>query len=180
MDLFLTRGYAATRLDDIADAADVSVRTFYRYFASKDALLFTGFEDALPVLCEALRSRDTTLPVLQSLRQAVSGAADVMDDVSDVLKYIWVLGADDPVVQARAAEEIMRWRHAFAAAVAERTSVPLYDRRLQVVAIAVHGALTAGVAHWRGSGGKGRLSDEVRRALDLLDDLEATAETLAR
>jgi hypothetical protein len=103
-----------------------------------------------------------------------------MDDVSDVLKYIWVLGADDPVVQARAAEEIMRWRNAFAAAVAERTSVPLHDRRLQVTAIAVHGALTAGVAHWRGAGGTGRLSDEVRRALDLLDDLEATAETLAR
>ncbi|MCU1448983.1 MAG: transcriptional regulator, TetR family [Acidimicrobiales bacterium] len=178
LELFLRQGYAATRLEDIADAAEVSVRTFYRYFPSKDALLFSGFEDALPALCEAIRRRDTTLPVLQSLREAVAGAADVMDSVSDVLKYIWVIGADDRVIQARAAEEIVRWRNGFAAAIAEQTSVPVHDRGLQIVATAVHGTITAGVAHWRGTGGNGRLSDEVRRALDSLEDLPATAQAL--
>jgi AcrR family transcriptional regulator len=178
LELFLTRGYAATRLEDIADAAEVSVRTFYRYFPSKDALLFGGFENALPTLCEAIRRRDTRLPVLQSLREALAGAADVMDGVSDVLKYIWVIGAEDEMVQARAGEEIARWRNAFVAAIAEQTGLPEYDRRLQVVAIALHGTVTAGVAQWRASGGEGRLSDEIRRAVDVLDDLAASAEAL--
>jgi AcrR family transcriptional regulator len=178
LEMFLSRGYAATRLEDIADAADVSVRTFYRYFPSKDAVLFGGFQEALPTMCEAIRRRDTTLPVLESLRQAVAGAADVLDDVSDVLKHIWVIGADSPLVQARAASEIARWRTAFADVIAEQAPVPVYDFRLQVVAIALHGTVTAGVAQWRGTGGEGRLSDEVRRALDALDDLGATAEGL--
>ena len=39
MDLFVKRGYADVSVDDIADAAGVSARTFYRYFTAKEDVL---------------------------------------------------------------------------------------------------------------------------------------------
>ena len=54
LQLFLAQGYAETTIDQIVDKADVSARTFYRYFGVKEALLIcdqfgpivSAFEDA--------------------------------------------------------------------------------------------------------------------------------------
>jgi AcrR family transcriptional regulator len=54
LELFVERGYAATRLDDVASRAGVTKGTLYLYFPSKEDLFFAMVrENLLPVLDEA-------------------------------------------------------------------------------------------------------------------------------
>src|ERR1700688_1374812 len=55
--LFAEKGSSQTTIDDIAAAADVSRRTFFRYYDSKDDLLRSDVSDLLPVMLAALRAR---------------------------------------------------------------------------------------------------------------------------
>ena len=73
--LFAEKGFSRTTIDDIAEAADVSRRTFFRYYDSKDDLLRTDVADLLPVMLAALRRRPADeLPlaaILNALRTLI-------------------------------------------------------------------------------------------------------------
>lgn len=70
LELIASRGYEGTTVDDIAAAVDVSQRTFFRYFASKEEVLFSRFDEALDLLQDFLDSRPAEEPVTESLRIA--------------------------------------------------------------------------------------------------------------
>jgi AcrR family transcriptional regulator len=55
--LFVEVGYDAATVDEIAVRADVSPRTFFRYFATKEALLFHDFEERLSLLQDQIEAR---------------------------------------------------------------------------------------------------------------------------
>jgi AcrR family transcriptional regulator len=57
MGLFAERGYHATTIADIAEAADVAPRTFFSYFPSKEAVVFHNVDRDLDSLASALRDR---------------------------------------------------------------------------------------------------------------------------
>jgi AcrR family transcriptional regulator len=69
--LFAEKGFSATTIDDITGAADVSRRTFFRYFDSKDDLLRTDVSDLLPVMLAALRARPAGEPPFAAILAAL-------------------------------------------------------------------------------------------------------------
>ena len=69
--LFAERGYGATTVRDIAGAAGVTERTFFRYFAGKEELILDDALDWLPILLEAIRGRPDDEDVGIALRQAL-------------------------------------------------------------------------------------------------------------
>jgi AcrR family transcriptional regulator len=72
--LFRDRGYAATTVDDIAAAAEVSRSTFFRYFPRKeDAVLF---DDVDPLIARAFAEQPAGTPLLTALRRAWTTAFD--------------------------------------------------------------------------------------------------------
>jgi AcrR family transcriptional regulator len=69
VDLFVEKGYDETTIDDLAAAAGMSKRTFFRYFASKEELVMGKYEYFGEQLAEDLAARPADEPVWVSLRQ---------------------------------------------------------------------------------------------------------------
>lgn len=69
--LFMRNGLRATRAEDIARAAGVAPRTFYRYFASKEESLGPLFAAGAQKWAEAVRGAPAQLPVPEALHHAV-------------------------------------------------------------------------------------------------------------
>ncbi len=70
LDLFLAQGYDRTTVEQIAAVVDVSPRTFFRYFASKEDILLHALEDGERVLTSKLAARPTGEPPFVALRHA--------------------------------------------------------------------------------------------------------------
>lgn len=69
--LFQEQGYEATTVRDIAAAAGVGERTFFRYFPSKESLVVQQVRETIPLLAAAIRKRPAEEPPLVALREAV-------------------------------------------------------------------------------------------------------------
>jgi AcrR family transcriptional regulator len=73
---FVRDGFDATSIADIAADAGVTTRTFYRYFANKDEVLFADYEDRLDWFHLALTVRPRTEPLVASVRAAIDSFPD--------------------------------------------------------------------------------------------------------
>src|SRR6266404_5432855 len=70
-ELFAERGYHATTLPDIAEAADVSTRTIFAYFPSKEDILFADFPLMKEALARALAERPEGVDALETVREFI-------------------------------------------------------------------------------------------------------------
>jgi AcrR family transcriptional regulator len=68
--LFIERGYEATTVADIAAAAGISPRTFFRYFAAKEQVINDALEECIALFSATLDARPADEPLLESLRAA--------------------------------------------------------------------------------------------------------------
>jgi AcrR family transcriptional regulator len=76
MELFLTNGYEATTVDQIADAAGVGRRTFFRYFPSKEEVIFPDHDAWLDDMARLFKDAD---PAEAPLAVACAGAQLVLE-----------------------------------------------------------------------------------------------------
>lgn len=75
--LFQLNGYAQTTVDQIAEAADVSPRTFFRYFPTKESVLFN--DDLLNPIIEAFLVAPAELSPVAAYRHAVAEVFSVTE-----------------------------------------------------------------------------------------------------
>ncbi|WP_054815694.1 acyl-CoA-like ligand-binding transcription factor [Nocardia arizonensis] len=68
--LFREQGYAETTIEQIAEAAEVSPSTFFRYFPTKEQVVLT--DDLDPIMIEALRRESPDVPPLTAFRNAMA------------------------------------------------------------------------------------------------------------
>ncbi|MGK5555116.1 TetR family transcriptional regulator [Actinomadura kijaniata] len=105
--LFAERGYEETTIADIAEAAEVSPRTFFAYFPSKEDVVFAEVDDRLAEVGELLADRPPGEPPLRTVRRAVVAVLEAL--VAETGEYGPVqvkLILDRPALRARALERI--------------------------------------------------------------------------
>jgi AcrR family transcriptional regulator len=162
MRLFEERGYAETTVDDIAAAANVSRRTFFRYFASKDEVLIVDPHGKLAALHVALADGPPDEPTIAALRRGVVALASAYFE-PDLVRAEARVGLKEPVVMAAGLAYQVRWEDALAAEVAMDLGVDLWlDPRPRIVAHATVAVLRAGIAAW--------LQDETREPAVVVAD----------
>ncbi|MEV6806850.1 TetR family transcriptional regulator [Streptomyces sp. NPDC051132] len=86
LELFTTQGYERTTIDEIAEAVDVSQRTFFRYFAGKEDAAFAVQEMTEAAFVAAVRGRPPHETPMEALRQAFLESFDaIRDTVEEVV-----------------------------------------------------------------------------------------------
>ena len=78
--LALGRGLDAVTADEIAAAANVSVRTFHNYFGSKEEALVTAWVGEFEVYVDALRNRPADEPILDALEHVFGVIASRIEE----------------------------------------------------------------------------------------------------
>lgn len=86
-ELFHLKGYEAATVEEIADQAEVSVRTVFRYFASKEAIALAPLDEMGDLTVAALRRRPADEPPMTALRNAAFDAWTLMSPDGDSLRH---------------------------------------------------------------------------------------------
>jgi TetR/AcrR family transcriptional regulator, regulator of mycofactocin system len=114
LELFTERGFEGTTVDQIAAAAGISRRTFFRYFADKEELFFAEDERLLQVVEDTLDGARPGEPVLDLARRATRAlAAQSVADPGRRLARERLIAAT-PALQARQMAKTLRWERAIA------------------------------------------------------------------
>ncbi len=140
--LFREQGYAATTVEQIAEAAEVSPATFYRYFPTKEDVVLQDDLDLLTI--GAFEAQPADLSPIAAMRAATAAtfAALTPEDLAR-LRETTELTLGTPEVRARALDELARTIQVMAEAVAKRAGRDPDDFAVRNLAGAVMGVLMA-------------------------------------
>ena len=112
--LFDERGFDQTTIEQIAEAAEISRRTFFRYFADKEELFFAEDEQLLDVIGETLDGAPAGEPTLDLARRATRAlAARSVAEPERRLARERLIAAT-PALLARRMAKNLRWEQAIA------------------------------------------------------------------
>jgi len=161
LDLIAERGFAHVTVEDIAAAADVSPRTFFNYFPSKEAALFGTDPDETEALRERVAREAPGEPVLDALRTIVTSGvnataaelAELGGDPADWLNRMKELRAD-PHLRAAQAAQMAKVERALVEGIADRLGAdPERDPYPGLLAAVAAGVFRSSLTFWAVSGG---------------------------
>jgi len=142
--LFRERGYDETSVEDIAEAAEVSPSTFFRYFPTKeDVVLYDAFD---PILIEAFLGQPADLSPIEAMRVAMRTAlSDSTGGWLSQQRERAVLLMAVPELRRRMLDEFVVAMEPFAEALAKRVGRPADDFAVRNIVSAVLGV---GLGAW--------------------------------
>lgn len=166
--LFAERGFEATTVDDIAAAAGIGRRTFFRYFASKNDVVWGDFDTGLADLRAGLAGSDPGLGLLEALRRAVLAFNALEPDGEAWHRERMALILEVPALQAHSTLRYAAWRAVVAEYAAARLGRPVDDLLPQLVGHVSLGAALTAYEQWLRDPGAdlAALLDAALRALD--------------
>ena len=167
LELFAERGFVATTVDDIAAAAGIGRRTFFRYFASKNDVVWGDFELGLLALRARLATVQPGRPLLDELREAVLAFNRFDPGEVPWHRDRMALILTVPALQAHSTLRYAAWRSVIAEFAAARLGGSPADLLPQLVGHSCLGAALTAYDQWllRPGSDLPLLLDQAMRAL---------------
>ncbi|MFF9406751.1 TetR/AcrR family transcriptional regulator [Streptomyces anandii] len=166
--LIKEQGYDATTIEQIADRAEVSPSTVFRYFPTKEDIVLTDEYD--PLMLEELRARPAGEPWIDSLRHVIHMALDVLtEEDPETVRTRAHLAIQVPAVRSRMVESMSETGRMVREAIAERSGLAPDSLEARVYAMSLTGGLLEVYLHWAENGFQDDLRGLVDRALDVLE-----------
>ena len=145
--LFVEQGYDATTIEQIAEAAEVSPATFFRYFPTKeDVVLQDDFDLVALAAMEALPPELS--PIAAFRTAAAAGRQLLSTDDAEAFAITMQLTMSIPEIRARALDEFMRTTDQISEAIARRTGASPDDFAVRNMAGAIIGVVMAATMPW--------------------------------
>jgi TetR/AcrR family transcriptional regulator, regulator of mycofactocin system len=148
LELFVQRGFEETTMDDIAAQLGIARRTAFRYFPSKNDLVWGEFDLVLERLRADLRAVDQDQPIMEVVRQAAVRSNSYPDELLDELHRRVTLIQSVPALQAHSMLRYAEWRGIVAEYVAERLGLAPDDLVPIAAGHAALAASSAAFARW--------------------------------
>ena len=134
MWLFATKGYESTSTDEIAAMSGISPRTFFRYFETKDRVLFFGGDALYRALLRELETHPADTDDLTALVTSLRTVAPSVAPTKHRLRLYYRAVESSPVLLGRHHQAATRHLEMVAAALAERRSLTEPDEPCIVLA----------------------------------------------
>lgn len=168
---FDERGFDHVTVEDIAGACEVSPRTFFRYFASKEDVLFVHNTSQCDRFVDFLKVYLPNPSLLDALRSAVVDISAETQGERDLVLLRHRITQNTPSLQSRLTEKNHSWETAILAAVRPKGRLDAdAELRLRLTVAASMTALRVATETWVERGGRGDLTALLTAALDQLRD----------
>jgi mycofactocin system transcriptional regulator len=167
LELFATHGFEATTVDDIAVAAGIGRRTVFRYFASKNDMVWGDFDWVIDRLRRQLDESAPDLPMMEALGRAVVASNHYEPEHLEELRIRMTLITTVPALQAHSMVRYAAWRAVVSEFVARRLGQRPDDLVPLTVGFTALGTSMAAFVRWVGNPDED-LEDHLRRGYALL------------
>lgn len=168
LELFTKSGFDGTTVEAIAAEADISPRTFFHYFDTKEDVLLADYSARLKRIVDQLTQRPAAEAPWLALRESFMVVAEDFDAEREPLVRRFMVMAGSPSVYARSLALQSGWEDAVARALAERTGVDPEDLEPRLMAASALAAMQASQRRWMATGQKVHLPELVAACFDQL------------
>jgi AcrR family transcriptional regulator len=168
IELFATQGYANTTIEQITEAADVSARTFFRHFRSKEDVLFPAELEPDPLM-DSVSRQPATSNDLEAIRDACLEVLPGNDlAVRPVLQLKKAIRST-PALEGRDLALQREYRGLLALAVARRHGLESPDETAEMVSALAQAVIRLAFDRWADSNGRADLAALLCRHFDLAE-----------
>lgn len=162
IELFTSKGFDETSIDDIADAAGIARRTFFRYFASKNAVPWGDFDSQLAALSAHLDRLPDDIALPDALRSALLQFNTFPPEETAIHRQRMSLILGNAALQSYSMVMYEGWRAVIADYVAARTNCAPTDHLPRTVGWILLGIAISAYEQW--------LADDESSLVELLHD----------
>jgi AcrR family transcriptional regulator len=171
MDMFLTRGYEATTVEEIVDIVEISPSTFYRYFAGKSDLVVEFSRLRMNEFTELLAARPAEESLVDALAAAIETATTTLGHDMGQLRQFEELVLHHVELRGRLLAEIHREVPTVASRIAPRLGIPSESALAAVIATSIGSTIRLVFERWAQVEGEETPFPAIRSALALLTPL---------
>jgi AcrR family transcriptional regulator len=172
--LFETQGYEHTTVEQIAEAAETSTTTFYRYFPTKEDVVLDN--DASPLFEATVATRPIGEPLTATIRAALGAVVAAAEADRDLTLARMRLVAAVPALEARYAGQERRTIAFLTRLLADRTGRPADDYQLELIAFVLAAVVFSASRRWVAEQGATSLTALTDQALTTIEPLLAALE----
>jgi len=170
LDLFAEKGYEQTTVDEIAERAEVSKATFFRYFNTKADVIFSSETYHLEVLNRAIVGRPAAEHELVAIRQAVLREWVPLLDSQRVARQ-GRAAATSPLLRGLSLDLGQQWQSVIAGALAHRRGLEMPDQHCRLIAGMSFAVFSNATRCWLSEEWPGDLATAIDAAFGLLIEI---------
>jgi AcrR family transcriptional regulator len=169
--LFIQHGFEQTLIEHIVDPLNISKRTFFRYFNTKEDVVFSWYEQLTKELITALKERPSEEDPFQSICESLLSLLKYYDADPKWAISMMRLSAETPGLIGKSFEKRSIWEHELVQILLERFP-SMTKLQAKVLVGSVMNAFVQATQEWFLADGKYKLRPIIQKAFTYVRDLQ--------